>query len=76
MSKRLSIVEENDYEESFLVPTPSVNHTNKEMVDVLDDLGRGEVKFGRSTSEDYEGINLLKKISSDFKSQVVINRGG
>ena len=43
MSKRLSIVEENDYEESFLVPTPSVNHTNNDMVDVLDDLERGEV---------------------------------
>ena len=63
MSKQLSMIEEHDYEESMLLNTTSVNKTEKNMVDVLDDIEQGESKFGRAASEDYEGISLLKKLS-------------
>jgi len=57
------MIEEHDYEESMLLNTTSVNKTDKNMVDILDDIEQGETKFGRATSEDYEGISLLKKLS-------------
>jgi hypothetical protein len=57
------MIEEHDYEESMLLITASVNKTDKNMVDILDDIEQGETKFGRATSEDYEGISLLKKLS-------------
>ena len=55
---------------------PAVNHSERSMNQVLDDIEKGQPNASQDVVEEFKGIALLKRISEDPTSQGAFDRRG
>jgi hypothetical protein len=87
MVSRLSAIQEQDYEESLLLPDNGINASNKnQLKGMLDEMEAHEPAFGSNdqllvpdqelSKAKSDGFALLAQASKDYKSQVVVSKSG